>query len=220
MSALHDATSRRAFGAGTLAGLAARAGAGVPLLLGLRSTAARPARTLLAGTGIALSVAAAVAVAGMEATLAAEGAGTALPGFLPAGSSEALRPVAYTLLVLLAVLSLAGLSATTASQLVETARDDATLAVLGVTPRQAVVQSWWAAATVAVTSALVGLPIGYLLLRFSYTAANGSADGLVAPAAPAYLLVLAFAVLVVSVWTTVQSARGRSGPPGLRLRSD
>ncbi len=220
MSALRDATNRRAFAAGTLNGRAARAGAGVPLLLGLGSVSARPARTLLAATGIALSVAAAVACAGMEATLATETTGIALPGFLPAGGTEQLRPVAYTLLLLLAVLSLAGLTATTASQLAETARDDATLAVLGVTPRQAVAQSWWAAVTMAAASALVGLPMGYLLLRGAYTVANGSAEGLVAPAASAYLLVLVLAVVVVAAWTTAQSARGHSGPPGLRLRSD
>ncbi len=220
MSALRDTTNRRTFGAGTLNGFVARAGAGVPLLLGLGSIAARPGRTLLAAAGVALSVAAAVACAGMEATLAAEGTGVVLPGFLPAGGSEQLRPVAYTLLVLLAVLSLAGLSATTASRLAEIARDDATLAVLGVTPRQAVAQAWWAATTMSVAAAVAGLPIGYLLLRLSYTAANGSTDGLVPPAASAYLVVLGVAVVLVSTWTTAQSARGRSGPPGLRLRID
>ena len=220
MSALRDATSRPAFGAGTLHGLAARGGAGIPLLLGLGSITARPARTVLAATGIALSVAAAVACAGMEATLATDASGVVAPGFLPSGGAEHIRPVAYTLLLLLAVLSLAGLSATTASRMAETAREDATLAVLGVSPRQAVAQSWWGSATVATSSALVGLPIGYLLLRGAYSAANGSADGLVAPAAPAYLLVLVVAVVVVSGWTTAQHVLGHSGPPGTRLRSD
>jgi hypothetical protein len=219
MSALHDASSRRTFGSGMLAAVADRAGAGVPLLLELRSAAARPTRTLLAATGITLSVAAAVACAGMEATLASEDTGTALPGFLPAGGSEQLRPVAYTLLLLLAVLSLAGLSATTASHLAETTRDDATLAVLGVTPRQAALRSWWSATTIAVAAGLAGLPAGYPLLCFAYTAADGSTDGLVTPAASAYLAILVIAVQVVSTWTTLQTARGRTGRSGPQLRS-
>lgn len=225
ITALDNAVSSRAFGSSGLGGRADRAGLGIAAVLGLRSLAARPQRTLLAATGIALSAAAAVACAGMDATLARErsaaGAVSAtVPGFLPATGSEGLRPVAYALLVLLAVLSVGALVATNSSTLTETSHDDATLAALGMTPRQNSLRTAWAATALAAGAATAGLPLGVLLLQASYSAANGSTDGLVSPSLSAYPLVLVTTVVVVVTATSWQAARARSSPPGLRLRRD
>ncbi|HVE97590.1 MAG TPA: FtsX-like permease family protein, partial [Mycobacteriales bacterium] len=189
----------------------------MPLIaLGLAATVARPARRLLAATSIALAVAAAVSSVGMDATLDREAAVTAAPiGFVAATAPDLLRPVAYTLMAVLAVMAAAGLVATTLTTATESRRDDALLRAAGVSGRQLVARTSYATAFVAAAATLVGLPLGVGMFRGAYAAANGSADGSVLPTAAELVAIglatvaacTALAALVAAVANRVRPAQ-------------
>lgn len=190
--------------------------------LALREQTAGRRAALVGAAVLCVSVAAAVACAAMEATLRAEErqpVSSVVPGFVEAGAGTALRPVAYGLLGVLAVLSLAGLTAAIGAEAARARRTDAVLAAVGLDPRAAVRSGALAAGSVATLVGLVGVPAGLLLYRVAYALSNGDTAGAEPPSAAVALAVVAVAVLLVLALRLAVGRSARRGPIAARLRA-
>lgn len=229
-------TARRAVAAMRAAGhprrpLAGRLLLGTPLppaaSLGVGSTFSRRGRAISLVVSLALTVATFVAVLAMESTLRAPA--PAAPGrlppivpgteaFAPAGDDTELRRLVYSLGAALLVVTLANLVATLLLTIAERRRSLAILRVAGLTPRQVSGGISLGYATVGFFSAVLGLPLGLLLFRGSYEAANGSLLGAHSPGAVALAAVVPCAALVVGSLAFVTVRRSARAVPAIGLR--
>jgi putative ABC transport system permease protein len=193
--------------------VAERLGLSVPVELGARDAFGRPGRAALTALSLGLSVAAVVCTLAMEASLdvattqppaAPIGASADLPAFDPvdddAGEGARLRPIVYSLDLVLLFVGLSNLLATILLSLRERTRNLGLLKAAGLTPRQLIAAFLTSQAAVASTAALAGIPIGLLLFRAAIEV-TGSTDEfgyprvlwlvLLAPAAVATVLAVA-----------------------------
>ncbi len=189
--------------------LAERLGLPLQLVLGVRDTFARPARTWILVVSLALAVAASVATLGGEASLRAASnpppaappiEGTVTPRWDPidddAGEAGRLRPILYALDGVLLFAALANLLAAVLLGVRERRRDFSLLKAVGLTPAEIRRGFLAGQATVAVTAVALGLPLGYALFRGGIEA-GGSADEFAYPVWWWVLLLVPTAVAVV-----------------------
>lgn len=159
-----------------LARVAERLGLSVPVELGARSSLARPGRSALTALSLGLSVGAVVCTLAMEASLdvvtqppPAPPAAAGLPSFDPVDDDAAegarLRPIVYSLDLVLLFVGLANLLATILLSLRERSRNLGLLKAAGLTPGQVVTTFLASQATVAVAAALAGIPLGLVIFR-------------------------------------------------------
>ena len=175
---------------------APRLGDGIALRLGLRQTLARPARAVAVLVALALGVGALTAALAMEATLTREdavenaaratfpppvdasglGPSHADPVVVPDLGRAQVRPIVWGLNVLLLLVIVANVLATTLLGVRERARESGVLRAVGVTPRElsgSIVGSQVVLATIATA---VGIPFGIGLFVGVYRLANGAVE--------------------------------------------
>lgn len=219
-AALAEAAGASSFGRSRLASFGERLGLPWEAVLGLRVATARPGRRMLAAGSLSLGVAAAVACLAMDATIDAEARSTttALPGFVSAASAGQLRPVAYSLMAVLAVLALCNVAALVHGWQTENRRDHAVLAAVGMTPFQLVLQTVVASASTALFGAVLGVPLGALLFLASYSLAHGDTAGAHAAGLGGSLAAAVLAVVVVAGLTALLALPSARRRPAPRLR--
>ncbi len=191
----------------------------LPVALGVRSVLRRPRQAALATTSLALAMSMVVAALAMEhtfqvertATSEAPAAGPLLDvGILAdaqAVSDARLRALVYGLTGLMLALGAVNALIVSVFAARDGAANHARLRAVGVTPGQTGAIVFSSQVTVALAAAVVGVPLGALVFRLAYVAANGSADGAqlpplvwVLPAVAATLLLAAALAALPARW--------------------
>ncbi len=212
-----------------LARLADRVRAPIPVSIGARGTFVHRGRTSLTALSIALTVAAAVATLGMEASFGA----TASPAVAPlveggpapsldpvdgdAAEARRLRPVVYSLDAILLVVGLVNLLATLLLTTLERGRDLGVLEAVGLTPRQVTATLVSEQALVAAVAGVVGIPLGLGLFRLGVGIA-GSADEFAYPSWWSVILVVPAITLLAAAFAAPLARRAAAIPVGKALR--
>ena len=206
---------------GRLAGLAARAGAPLPAVLGLRSAWRRPGRLVSNAAGLTLAVAMIVLAVALRASLDRLDAARAEAGHTLSERAEAVLYDRVTLIVLATaglLVVLGGVNAAVVASFAarDSARSHATLRALGATPRQTVatlVVSQMGACALALAA---GIPLGLGLWQLLD---GGDLPPVPVPAGAvagvAVIVPLAFAAVV-----SVPAWRRARRPAGLALGGD
>ncbi|MFC7570714.1 FtsX-like permease family protein [Actinomadura namibiensis] len=185
----------------------------VPLLLGVRTAARRPRRTVLAAASTAVTVAMVVAALALNRDVARKDAGAVGPDFVPGAGNPVTERVSQVVLALcVALLLLAAVNAilTAWATALDSTRTAALTRALGATPRQ--VTSGLAAAQLlpATAAALAGVPLG-LLVHTAALALGGDREGAGVPV-PWLLAVVPATLLVVAALTATPIRRGADRP--------
>jgi putative ABC transport system permease protein len=214
-------------------------GAPATVVLGAKGILARPDRTLTAAAAVALAVSAAVAAVSMEQTFAAERARQAttetiaqrplvpdgdrtLPPLPPALATttdeDRLRPLVYSLEGLLFAVALLELLLVASLDERERRREAGLLESIGCAPQHVLATDTITALCRAAAGIAVGIPLGLILFRVAYEAANGTPEG-AASASPTQLgltslVVLGFAGVTAAAFALFALANGtRRGHP-------
>jgi putative ABC transport system permease protein len=180
----------------------------VPLLFGLRMTARRPRRAILAVVSIAITVSGVVAAMAVDAQID-EDRGSSLK----AGQQhQVLMVISITLLALAAVNAIFITWATA----LDNRHSSALARALGATPRQ--VSAGLSAAQVlpALAGAALGIPGGIALLKST----AGDADAIPAPSLWMLLAVMACTALAVALLTAVPARLGGRRPAAETLQAE
>ena len=204
-------------------------GAPVSVSVGVRGSFGHRGRVLLTALSLALTVAAAVATLGMEASLGV----VTDPGVSPlvqgreaplfervdddAGEAERLRPIVYSLDAVLLFIGLVNLAATLLLTTRERVRDLGMLKAVGLTPRQVTGSLVSEQVAVAVVAGVVGVPLGLLLFRAGIELA-GSADEFAYPSWWALALLIPGVVALVALIAAPLARRAASLPVADALR--
>lgn len=191
----------------------------LPVALGARSVTRRPTRSLLAGCSVVLGVTIVVAAMAMERTFQVASVAS---GAAPAGNGPGLPPVDAALIeafdavadqrlrnlvfvftavfVFLAALNLSVVAAFLAR---DQAANHAVLRAVGFTRRQTTISLAAPHAAVAAAAGVVGVPLGLLVFRLSYQAANDGPAGAATPPLVWLLLVPIAAAAVAAALAAV-----------------
>jgi putative ABC transport system permease protein len=179
-----------------------RLGDGVALRLGLRQTLARPGRAAAVVLALALGVGALTSALAMEATLTKEdavenatratfpppgdpaglGPSHADPVVVPDLGREQVRPIVWGLNVLLLLVIVANVLATTVLGVRERTRENGVLRALGLTPRELSGSIVGSQVVLAALAAGLGIPFGIGLFVGVYRLASGAVDPVLPPA--------------------------------------
>jgi hypothetical protein len=172
-----------------------------------------------------VTLATAVAALGMEATLRAGPTAASLPpalrGTQVVGATDAdadLRRLVYTLTIPLLAVCLANVIATLLLTIAERRRGIGVLRATGFTPSQVAVGISFGYALAGALAALAALPVGVLLFRGAYSAANGSSLGLRDPSLLALAAVVPCAAAFVGTLALGTVRRTARAAPALSLR--
>ena len=198
---------------------APRLGGRVALRLGLRQTLARPARAIAVVLALAIGVGGVTAALAMESTLnreaAVESAGM-VPGAAPSGQGslapnrpdpvavsdlgrDQVRPIVWGMNVLLLLVIIANVLATTLLGVRERTRESGVVRALGMTPRDVTGSVVGSQAALAVLATVAGIPFGLGLFVGVYNLASGAIDPVLPPAWQVAALALATVVAVALV---------------------
>ncbi len=207
----------------------------LPVVMGVRSVTRRPGRALLAGCTVVLGVTMVVAALAMERTFqqagpaaaVAPGAGPGLPPVdaalveaLDALADQRLRSLVYLFTAVFALLAALNLTVVATFLARDQAGNHAVLRAVGFTRRQTVVSLAVPHAAVAAAGAVVGIPVGLLVFRLSYQAANGGADGAAVPPAAWLLLVPLAAAAAGAVLAALPARLLARSPVAVRLSGE
>ena len=179
----------------------------VPLMLGLRVTARRPRRVVLATASIAITASGIVAALGAHADLL-DGAAT------PDPSTDRLNQVLLVITITLVTLAAVNAIFITWATALDTRHSSALARALGATPRQ--VSAGLSAAQVlpALSGAILGIPGGIALLSAV------DPDSITVPPLWQLLAVVAGTILVVASLTAIPARIGARRAPAEILQSE
>ncbi len=200
-----------------LIGLSARLP--VPLLLGVRLAARRPARAALSAAGLSVTVAAVVVALWMQAGIDGDTTQVAAALGRHAVTYDKLRLVTYAFIGALVVLAAVNAVLVAWATALDNARTAALARALGATPGQVTLGLTLAGVLPAAGAVLVGVPAGFLVFTVA-AATAGTGGGSPTPAATGLLALLPATLLLVAGLTAVPSRLAGRRPALAALRAD
>lgn len=184
-----------------------------PLLLAVRTSARRPARTVLAIASITVAVATTVATLALRhtTTLGVKVAGNVLAG----ARTQSVDHVAATLTALLLTVAAINILFVTWATVIETRRTNALARALGATPRQITAGLTATQVLAALIAAFTGIPVGFVL----YGAVGGNPTRANLPVL-LFLAIIPITMIAVAALAAIPARIAALAPVALSLRSD
>jgi putative ABC transport system permease protein len=184
-----------------------------PLLLAIRTSARRPARTLLAIASITVAVATTVATIALRNTtvLGVKVAGNVLA----AAKTQSVNHVAASLTAVLLTVAAINVLFVTWATIIETRRTNALARALGASPRQVTAGLTATLAIAALIAALAGLPAGFVL----YAAVGGNPTRANLPVL-LFLAIIPITTAAVAVLAAIPARIAALAPVAPSLRSE
>jgi ABC-type antimicrobial peptide transport system permease subunit len=184
-----------------------------PLLLAVRTSGRRPARSLLAIASITVAVATTVATLALRhtTTLGVKVAGNVLAG----ARTQSVNHVAGALTALLLTVAAINILFVTWATIIETRPANALARALGATPRQITIGLTAPQAVAALIAALAGLPAGFVL----YAAVGGNPTRADLPVL-LFLAIIPITMTAVAALAAIPARIAALAPVAPSLRSD
>lgn len=184
-----------------------------PLILAVRTSARRPARTLLAIASITVAVATTVATLALAhtTTLGVKVAGNVLA----AARTQSINHVAAALTALLITVAAINILFVTWATIIDTRRTNALARALGATPRQITTGLATTQAIAALIATLAGLPAGFVL----YAAIGGNPNRANLPVL-LFLAIIPTTTAAVGALAAIPARIAATAPVTPSLRSD
>jgi putative ABC transport system permease protein len=194
----------------------------VPLLLGLRLSARRPRRSVLAAVSLVITVAMIVAALTMRYgfDLRNQGQFNGLPDMLNIPLENRVSQVVAVLTVILGVLAAINAIFITQATVLDAQRASALARAFGTTPRQVTAGLCVAQLLPALVGAILGIPAGLALYRLASQGATNGHQPALAPPLWWLLVVFVGTLLVVGALTAIPARIGARRPVAIVLRTE
>jgi putative ABC transport system permease protein len=194
----------------------------VPLLLGLRLSARRPRRSVLAAVSLIITVAMVVAALTMRYGFDLRNSGTfnGAPDLLNIPLENRVSQVVAVLTVILGVLAAINAIFITQATVLDAQRASALARAFGATPRQVTAGLCVAQLLPALAGVILGIPAGLGLYRLAAHGATHGHELTLTPPLWWLLAVFAGTLLVVGALTAIPARIGARRPGALVLRTE